>query len=79
MPGGLQYRLHSPETHVQEMEGGRAVVTIGPWPKAGDTSRGDSLPDHRELARALEPCWGPEGPPPRRCFGRMRWRRNSGS
>ncbi|MFY0582508.1 type VI immunity family protein [Cystobacter fuscus] len=53
--GGLQDRLHFPDTHVQEMEGGRAVVTLGQWPKAGDTSRGDSLPDHRELARALEP------------------------
>jgi TseV toxin immunity protein TsiV len=61
--GGLQDRLHSPDTHVQEMEGGRAVVTLGQWPKAGDTSRGDFLPDHRELARALEPWLSacPEG------------------
>jgi hypothetical protein len=31
--GGLQERLHSPDTHVQELEGGRAVVTLGQWPR----------------------------------------------
>jgi hypothetical protein len=52
---GLRSRLHSPDTSVQEMEGGRAVLTLGPWPKAGDTERGDVLPAYRELARVLEP------------------------
>ncbi|WP_095978474.1 type VI immunity family protein [Melittangium boletus] len=52
---GLHDRLCSPGTHLQELERGRAVVTLGEWPRAGDISRGDSLPDHRELARALEP------------------------
>jgi hypothetical protein len=52
---GLRSRLHSPGTTVQEMDGDRAVITLGPWPEAGDTERGDSLPAYRELARVLEP------------------------
>ena len=52
---GLRARLHSPGTTVQEMEGERAVVTLGPWPEAGDTEQGRTLPAYRELARALEP------------------------
>jgi hypothetical protein len=52
---GLRGRLHSPGTTVQEMEGERAVVTLGTWPEAGDTQQGHSLPNYRELARVLEP------------------------
>ncbi|ATB27646.1 hypothetical protein MEBOL_001090 [Melittangium boletus DSM 14713] len=52
---GLRSRLFSAETTVQEMEGGRAVVTLGPWPEAGDTERGQVLPSYRELACLLEP------------------------
>lgn len=52
---GLRSRLHAPGTTVQELEGERAVVTLGPWPEAGDTEQGDTLPAYRELARALEP------------------------
>ncbi|WP_002621442.1 DUF3396 domain-containing protein [Cystobacter fuscus] len=52
---GLRSRLFSAETAVQEMEGGRAVVTLGPWPEAGDTERGQVLPSYRELACLLEP------------------------
>jgi hypothetical protein len=52
---GLRGRLHSPGTTVQEMEGERAVVTLGAWPEAGDTQQGHSLPAYRELARVLEP------------------------
>lgn len=52
---GLRSRLHTPGTTVQDMEGDRAVVTLGPWPGAGDTERGDTLPAYRELARVLEP------------------------
>jgi hypothetical protein len=37
------------------MDGDRAVITLGPWPEAGDTERGDTLPAYRELARVLEP------------------------
>jgi Protein of unknown function (DUF3396) len=37
------------------MEGERAVVTLGEWPEAGDTEQGRDLPLHRELARVLEP------------------------
>ncbi|WP_257455105.1 DUF3396 domain-containing protein [Archangium lipolyticum] len=51
----LRSRLRSEGTTVQEMEGDRAVITLGPWPKAGDTERGDVLPAYRELARVLEP------------------------
>jgi hypothetical protein len=52
---GLRARLHSPGTTVQELEGEKAVVTLGPWPNAGDLTRGDDLPAYRELARVLEP------------------------
>jgi TseV toxin immunity protein TsiV len=52
---GLRSRLQSPGTTVQEMEGERAVVTLGPWPDAGDTEQGRELPAYRELARVLEP------------------------
>lgn len=52
---GLRAQLHHPETAIQEMEGDRAVVTLGPWPEAGDTEQGRLLPAYRELARVLEP------------------------
>jgi Protein of unknown function (DUF3396) len=52
---GLRARLSSPGTTVQELEGERAVVTLGPWPEAGDTERGLVLPAYRELSRVLEP------------------------
>ncbi|WPB74760.1 DUF3396 domain-containing protein [Archangium violaceum] len=52
---GLRARLHHPETTVQELEGDRAVVSLGPWPEAGDTEQGNVLPAYRELARVLEP------------------------
>lgn len=57
---GLRSRLKTPGTTVQEMEGDRAVVTLGPWPEAGDTEQGKDLPAYRELARVLEPwtLWG---------------------
>jgi hypothetical protein len=51
----LRSRLRSEGTTLQEMEGDRAVVTLGPWPEAGDTERGEVLPAYRELARILEP------------------------
>jgi hypothetical protein len=37
------------------MDGDRVVITLGQWPEAGDTERGDNLPAYRELARVLEP------------------------
>lgn len=52
---GLRAQLKSPGTTVQELEGDRAVITLGEWPEAGDTERGDTLPAYRELARVLEP------------------------
>ena len=52
---GLSSHLSSPDTNVQELPGGRAVVTLGPWPEAGDTEQGRELPHYRELARVLEP------------------------
>ncbi|MCY1078188.1 type VI immunity family protein [Archangium lansingense] len=53
---GLRARLHSPGTTVQEIEGERALVTLGLWPEAGDLAQGRDLPAYRELARVLEPC-----------------------
>jgi hypothetical protein len=52
---GLRSRLSTPGTTVQEMEGERVVITLGPQPEAGDTERGLTLPAWRELARVLEP------------------------
>jgi hypothetical protein len=37
------------------LEGERAVITLGPWPEAGDTEQGQTLSAYRELARVLEP------------------------
>jgi hypothetical protein len=51
----LQARLHSPGTTVQTLGAGRAVITLGPQPEAGDTEQGNLLPAYRELARVLEP------------------------
>jgi hypothetical protein len=51
----LRSRLHMPGTTVQELNGERAVVTLGPWPEAGDTTQGKVLPAYRELAQVLEP------------------------
>ena len=57
---GLRSRLKTPGTTVQEMEDDRVVITLGPWPEAGDTEQGKDLPAYRELARILEPWtfWG---------------------
>jgi hypothetical protein len=52
---GLRARLHTPGTTVQELEGERAVVTLGKGPDAGDLEQGRTLPQYRELARVLEP------------------------
>ncbi|WP_240360033.1 type VI immunity family protein [Pyxidicoccus caerfyrddinensis] len=50
---GLRSRLQSPDITVQEMEGERVVVTVGPEPEAGEDGR--MPPAYRELARVLEP------------------------
>jgi hypothetical protein len=52
---GLRSRLHSAGTSVEEMSAGRAIVTLGEWPEAGDLEKGRILPAYRELARVLEP------------------------
>ncbi len=54
-PAALRSLLHAPGTTVQQMDGDRVLVTLGQWPEAGDTERGDTLPAYRELARVLEP------------------------
>jgi hypothetical protein len=66
---GLSARLTSPGSTVQQLEGERAVVTLGPWPEAGDTQEGHSLPEYRELAHVLRPHlyqsqkpWSPDFP-----------------
>ncbi|WP_050791913.1 DUF3396 domain-containing protein [Stigmatella aurantiaca] len=52
---GLRTRLQNPATLVQAWEGGKAIVTLGAQPEAGDTTHGETLPAYRELARLLEP------------------------
>lgn len=52
---GLRARLSTPGVTVRELEGERAVVTLGEWPEAGDLEQGRTLPPYRELARVLEP------------------------
>jgi hypothetical protein len=51
----LRARLAVPGTTVQQLEGARAIVTLGQWPDAGDLEAGRDLPANRELARVLEP------------------------
>ncbi|HEX8703526.1 MAG TPA: DUF3396 domain-containing protein [Myxococcaceae bacterium] len=51
---GLLDRLHAPGVTVQELEAGRAVVTLGEWPEAGDLEKGQTLPAYRELAHVLK-------------------------
>ncbi|AEI64874.1 type VI immunity family protein [Corallococcus macrosporus] len=51
----LQSRLNAADTTVQSLDEGRAVVTLGERPEAGDTDQGNRLPAYRELARVLEP------------------------
>ncbi|XXF77603.1 DUF3396 domain-containing protein [Myxococcaceae bacterium GXIMD 01537] len=60
----LRSRLRSPATTVQSLDAERVVVTLGPWPEAGDLEAGCTLPEYRELAHVLEPwlheihsCW----------------------
>ncbi|HLL04627.1 MAG TPA: DUF3396 domain-containing protein [Myxococcaceae bacterium] len=52
---GLRDRLKSPGTTVQELPGDKVAITLGPWPEAGDTEKGELLPAYRELAKVLEP------------------------
>jgi Protein of unknown function (DUF3396) len=59
---GLRSRIHSPATTVQEMDGERAVITLGQWPEAGDSQRSAPLLAYRELAHILEP-WLYHEPP----------------
>ncbi len=52
---GLRARLQSSGTTVQELAEDKVIITLGAWPEAGDTERGDVLPAYRELARVQEP------------------------
>jgi hypothetical protein len=65
----LRARLHAPGVNVQELEGARAVVTLGEWPEAGDADAGHVLPAYRELARVLEP-WLYSSSQPHQDWGR---------
>ncbi|NRD49556.1 type VI immunity family protein [Corallococcus exiguus] len=63
--GGIQAlrsHLSHPETTVQELTEGRALISLGPAPLAGDTKLGETLPAYRELARFLEPWLLPSAP-----------------
>lgn len=73
---GLRARLHSPGTIVQTLDAERAVVTLGPWPEAGDTEQGNNLPAYRELARVLEPwLFLRPRPEPSSTYTSERWER----
>jgi hypothetical protein len=71
---GLRSQLSSPGTTVQEMEGERAVITLGRWPQAGDTEQSDTLPAYRELARVLGP-WLYQNTAPHASEETRRWER----
>lgn len=51
----LRARLQAPGVTVQEIGDGRALVTLGEWPEAGDSEAGRDMSAYRELARVLEP------------------------
>lgn len=74
----LRARLHSPGTMLQPMEDERALVSLGPWPEAGDLEQGHVLPHYQELARLLEP-WLYMGRQHYTCFSNqeemLRWER----
>ncbi|MFL5346261.1 MAG: type VI immunity family protein [Hyalangium sp.] len=72
---GLRSRLSSPGTTVQQLDGERAVITLGPWPEAGDTEAGRNLPEYRELARVLEPWLYHASGPWSSYFPEETWRR----
>ncbi|XXF78439.1 DUF3396 domain-containing protein [Myxococcaceae bacterium GXIMD 01537] len=74
---GLRARLHAEGTTVREIGEGRAVVTLGEWPEAGDVEQGETLAAYRELAQVLEPWLYLDehtGLPPDRCRS-LRWQR----
>jgi hypothetical protein len=52
---GLRAQFSFPSTTVEPLPGDRAIISLGPWPEAGDTDAGRNLPEYRELARVLEP------------------------
>jgi hypothetical protein len=52
---GLRTRFTAPSTTVEPLPGDRAVISLGPWPEAGDTDVGRNLPEYRELSRVLGP------------------------
>ncbi|MCY1047659.1 DUF3396 domain-containing protein [Corallococcus sp. bb12-1] len=60
----LRSRLSNPDTTVQELTGGRALVSLGAAPLAGDTKLDEPNPllAYRELARVLEPWLQPFRP-----------------
>ncbi|RYZ42874.1 MAG: DUF3396 domain-containing protein [Myxococcaceae bacterium] len=55
----LRSRLSEPDTTVQELTGGRALISLGAAPLAGDTKLEQPLLAYRELARVLEPWLQP--------------------
>ncbi len=55
----LRTRLKPPVTEVQDLDGERTVVTLGPAPLVGDMAQGQPLPAYRELARMLDPWLEP--------------------
>lgn len=61
-PRTLRSRLSDPDTTVEELTGGRAVICLGAAPLAGDTKLEEPLPAYRELARVLEPWLYPDLP-----------------
>ncbi|GMU08387.1 DUF3396 domain-containing protein [Corallococcus caeni] len=73
----LRERLKSPGTTVQPLSEGRAVITLGPEPDAGETARSPVLPPYRELARVLEPWMYFQGDsrPSRDAEAQRRWER----
>ncbi|WP_224362035.1 DUF3396 domain-containing protein [Hyalangium versicolor] len=74
---GLRARLSSPDTTIQPLQGDRAVVTLGPWPDAGDLEAHRTLPKYRELALVLKPWLYQQPPSPHDWTAeyRQRWER----
>ena len=72
---GLRAHLHAPETTVQDLSQERAVVTLGPWPEAGNTEQGQFLPAYQELARVTEPWLYHRPPALDSSFPPQDWRR----
>jgi hypothetical protein len=52
---GLREQLRSPDVSIEELGGGKVLVSLGEQPETGDVERKSEMRPYRALARVLEP------------------------